>query len=131
MVVRLVRLVRRLREHFAAADEPQHIVAETSPEGEGPPCLLIQDLKAKGRPEAGPRFSNYRRCAFGLRNVPSGGGGGNRTRVRGRTVKSIYKLSLRFVFARRPVRRRPAAGLAILRSPAAGDWLSLGSEPVR
>jgi hypothetical protein len=59
------------------------------------------------------------------------GGGGNRTRVRGRTVKSLYKLVLRFDFARRPVRRRPTDGLAILWSPASGDWLSLGGEPVR
>jgi len=31
------------------------------------------------------------------------GGGGNRTRVRGRTGKSLYKLVLRFGFTRRPV----------------------------
>jgi hypothetical protein len=42
------------------------------------------------------------------------GGGGNRTRVRGRTGKSVYKLVLRFAFTRRPVRRRPTDGLAIL-----------------
>jgi hypothetical protein len=42
------------------------------------------------------------------------GGGGNRTRVRGRTVKSVYKLVLRLDFARRLVRRRPTDGLAIL-----------------
>jgi hypothetical protein len=59
------------------------------------------------------------------------GGGGNRTRVRGRTGKSVYKHVLRFAFARRPVRRRPTDGLAILWSPASGDWLSLGGEPVR
>jgi hypothetical protein len=58
------------------------------------------------------------------------GGGGNRTRVRDRTGKSVYKHVLRFRFARRPVRRRPTAGLAILWSPASGDWLSLGGEPV-
>ena len=58
------------------------------------------------------------------------GGGGNRTRVRGRTVKSVYKLVLRFDFARRLVRRRPTDGLAILWSPAPGDWLSLGGKPV-
>ena len=58
------------------------------------------------------------------------GGGGNRTRVRGRTGKSLYKLVLRLDFARRPVRRRPTDGLAILWSPAPGDWLSLGGKPV-
>jgi hypothetical protein len=58
------------------------------------------------------------------------GGGGNRTRVRGRTGKSLYKLVLRLDFARRPVRRRPTDGLAILWSPALGDWLSLGGKPV-
>jgi hypothetical protein len=58
------------------------------------------------------------------------GGGGNRTRVRGSSEKSVYKLVLRFNFARRLVRRRPTDGLAILWSPASGDWLSLGSEPV-
>jgi hypothetical protein len=31
------------------------------------------------------------------------GGGGNRTRVRGRTGKSLYKLVLQFGFTRRPV----------------------------
>jgi hypothetical protein len=31
------------------------------------------------------------------------GGGGNRTRVRGRTGESLYKLVLRLEFARRPV----------------------------
>ncbi len=59
------------------------------------------------------------------------GGGGNRTRVRGRTGQSVYKLRLPFRFARRPVDSRPTAGLAILRCRAAGDWLSLGAEPVR
>ena len=58
------------------------------------------------------------------------GGGGNRTRVRGRTGKSVYKRVLRFAFARRPVHRRPTDGLAILWSPASGDWLSLGGKPV-
>jgi hypothetical protein len=66
----------------------------------------------------------------GSRTSRGSGGGGNRTRVRGRTGKSIYKLVLRLDFARRPVRRRPTDGLAILWSPASGDWLSLGSEPV-
>ncbi len=60
-----------------------------------------------------------------------GGGGGNRTRVRGRTGRSVYKRRLPFSFARRPVDSRPAAGLAILRCRASGDWLSLSAEPVR
>ena len=59
------------------------------------------------------------------------GGGGNRTRVRGRTGQSIYKRSLGFDFARRPVPRRPTDGLAILKRRTAGDWLSLGAEPER
>ncbi len=59
------------------------------------------------------------------------GGGGNRTRVRGRTGQSIYKRSLGFDFTRRPVPRRPTDGLAILKRRAAGDWLSLGAEPER
>ena len=58
------------------------------------------------------------------------GGGGNRTRVRGRTGKSLYKRSLRFAFARQPVRRRPTDGLALLWRPASGEWLSLRGEPV-
>ena len=61
---------------------------------------------------------------------PFYGGGGNRTRVRGRTGESVYKRSLRFAFARRPARRRPTAGLALLWSPASGEWLSLRGEPV-
>src|SRR5712691_13564184 len=58
------------------------------------------------------------------------GGGGNRTRVRGRTGQSVYKLRPPLRFARRPVGSRPTAGLAILRCRAPGDWLSLGAEPV-
>ena len=61
----------------------------------------------------------------------SDGGGGNRTRVRGRTGQNVYERSLRFRFARRPVRRPPPDGLAILRCRASGDWLSLGAEPDR
>ena len=68
-----------------------------------------------------------------LRNLHTGnpriaednGGGGNRTRVRGRTGKSVYKRILRLNFARRPVRRRPTDGLALLWCPALGEWLSL------
>ena len=59
------------------------------------------------------------------------GGGGNRTRVRGRTGQGVYERSLRFAFARRPVRRRPTVGLAILKCRASGDWLSFGAEPDR
>ena len=58
------------------------------------------------------------------------GGGGNRTRVRGRTGQSVYKLRLPLRFARRPVGSRPTSGLAILKSRASGDWLSLGAAPV-
>ena len=58
------------------------------------------------------------------------GGGGNRTRVRGRTGQSVYKLRLPLNFARRPVDSRPTAGLAILWCRTSGDWLSLGAEPV-
>jgi len=45
-------------------------------------------------------------------NLTTNGGGGNRTPVRGRTVLSVYKRSLRFDLARRPVRRRPTDGPA-------------------
>src|SRR5215211_9056431 len=66
------------------------------------------------------------------RSATSGddGGGGNRTRVRGRTGQSVYKLRLPLRFARRPVGSRPTDGLAILWCRASGDWLSLGAEPV-
>jgi integrase len=42
------------------------------------------------------------------------GGGGNRTRVRGRTGQSVYKRRLPLKFARRPVGSRPTPGLVIL-----------------
>ena len=61
----------------------------------------------------------------------SSGGGGNRTRVRGRTGASIYKLRSPFRFTRRPVCDRPTAGLALLRCRASGEWLSFGAEPAR
>jgi len=62
--------------------------------------------------------------------VGPSGGGGNRTRVRGRSVQNVYKLRLPLNFARRPVGSRPTAGLAILWCRTSGDWLSLGAEPV-
>jgi hypothetical protein len=58
------------------------------------------------------------------------GGGGNRTRVRRRTDESVYKHRSPLKFARRPVGDRPTDGLAILKCRAAGDWLSVGAEPV-
>ena len=42
------------------------------------------------------------------------GGGGNRTRVRGRTVLNVYKLRSPFNFALRPVCDRPTVELALL-----------------
>ena len=62
---------------------------------------------------------------------PNDGGGGNRTRVRGRTGQNLYERRLPFAFARRPVGSRPTDGLAILRCRASGDWLSLCAEPDR
>ena len=58
------------------------------------------------------------------------GGGGNRTRVRGRTEQSVYERSSRFDLTRRPVRERPTDGPAILKCRASGDWLSLGASPI-
>ena len=65
-----------------------------------------------------------------LEDCRKDGGGGNRTRVRGRSAQNVYKLRLPLNFARRPVGSRPTAGLAILCCRAPGDWLSLGAEPV-
>ena len=59
------------------------------------------------------------------------GGGGNRTRVRGRTGQNVYKHRLPSNFARRLVDSRPTDGLALLKRRAAGEWLSLGAEPDR
>ena len=69
-------------------------------------------------------------CDASTADSEESGGGGNRTRVRGRTGQSVYKLRLPFEFARRPVRSRPTVGLAILWSRASGDWLSFGAQPV-
>jgi hypothetical protein len=57
------------------------------------------------------------------------GGGGNRTRVRGRTGMSVYKHRSPFRFTRRPVGDRPTVELALLKCRAAGEWLSVGAEP--
>src|SRR6476661_6528288 len=78
----------------------------------------------------GNRVSPVKRAARALPGLRSDGGGGNRTRVRGRTGQSVYKLRLPLRFARRPVGSRPTSGLAILWCRASGDWLSLGAEPV-
>jgi hypothetical protein len=73
-----------------------------------------------------PAQRDFSRCFAGC---ASSGGGGNRTRVRGRTGQSVYKRRLPSKFARRLVGSRPTDGLAILKCRAAGDWLSLGAEP--
>jgi hypothetical protein len=57
-----------------------------------------------------PRNRSYRKPAI-CRNY---GGGGNRTRVRGRTGQSVYKRRLPFGFTLRPVGSRPTVGLVIL-----------------
>jgi hypothetical protein len=57
------------------------------------------------------------------------GGGGNRTRVRGRTGVSVYKHRPPFDFARRPVGDRPTVELALLKSRAADEWLFFGAKP--
>jgi len=57
------------------------------------------------------------------------GGGGNRTRVRGRTGESVYKLRPPLNFARRPVGDRPTDELALLKCRASDEWLFFGAEP--
>ena len=64
-------------------------------------------------------------------NDEDSGGGGNRTRVRGRTGVNVYKLRSPLRFARRPVSDRPTDGLALLKCRASGEWLSVGAEPAR
>ena len=57
------------------------------------------------------------------------GGGGNRTRVRGRTGMSVYKHRSPLNFARRPVGDRPTDELALLKCRASDEWLFFGAEP--
>jgi hypothetical protein len=57
------------------------------------------------------------------------GGGGNRTRVRGCTEMSVYKLRSPLNFARRPVGDRPTDELALLKCRASDEWLFFGAEP--
>ena len=57
------------------------------------------------------------------------GGGGNRTRVRGRTGQSVYERSPRLDLTRRPVADDLPAGQPSFGCRALGDWLSLGAEP--
>ena len=55
------------------------------------------------------------------------GGGGNRTRVRGRTGMSVYKHRSPLNFARRPVGDRPTDELALLKCRASDEWLFFGA----
>src|SRR5437763_11229138 len=89
----------------------------------GPP--FARDEPAPGYYATRGRTAQPRR----RRSTGKSGGGGNRTRVRDRTGQSVYKRSLRFDLARRPVRRRPTDGPAILVSRPSGDWLSFGASP--
>src|SRR5881397_2199530 len=58
------------------------------------------------------------------------GGGGNRTRVRGRTGRASTSLGCPLISPGRPECSRPTAGPAILWSHASGDWLSFGASPL-
>ena len=62
-------------------------------------------------------------------NRADSGGGGNRTRVRGRTGMSVYKHRSPFRFALRPVGDLPTAELALLKCRASDEWLFFGAEP--
>src|SRR5437870_13863220 len=48
----------------------------------------------------------------------------------GAPIRASTSLGCALISPGRPVRSRPTAGPAILRCRAAGDWLSLGGEPV-
>src|SRR5213082_3189762 len=57
------------------------------------------------------------------------GGGGNRTRVRGRTGRASTSLGCPLLSPGRPGCSRPTAGPAILWSRASDDWLFFGASP--
>src|SRR5260221_8971825 len=61
---------------------------------------------------------------------PANGGGGNRTRVRGRTDRTSTSLGCPLISPGRPECSRPTAGPAILLSHASGDWHSFGASPL-
>src|SRR5262249_16398 len=60
--------------------------------------------------------------------VVKSGGGGNRTRVRGRTDRTSTSLGCPLLSPGRPGGSRPTAGPALLWSRAPGDWLSFGAR---
>src|SRR2546430_14454048 len=70
------------------------------------------------------------RAPEGLARRTLHGGGGNRTRVRGRTGLNVYKRSPRFDLTRRPGTDALPPGQPSFGSRASGDWLSLRAEPV-
>jgi len=67
----------------------------------------LKEVRMRDRTTYRPRVKEVLDRLTGRSPGEGSGGGGNRTRVRGRTGKSLYKLVLRFEFASRPVRRRP------------------------
>ena len=99
-------------------------------------CHAIQctdDVRTRQTPFNGsqmPRIADTDSIPFKKAAVcRENGGGGNRTRVRGRTGMSIYKHRPPLRFARRPVGGRPTDELALLKCRASGEWLSFGAEP--
>jgi hypothetical protein len=104
----------------AAGEQAADAGGKVDPEGGNPRFLPLMMWRRRNRTHTRFQWGAVGQGARALDESkeaarrPRSGGGGNRTRVRGRTGESVYKRSLRFAFARRPVRRRPTDGLAIL-----------------
>ena len=141
------RLHTRERPHLAALRRrpisdgcrSTAIEAESAPEATRPridPAHRVRVRRLGHRPasghdagRAGGRVNRSRRRSPNPCVQANHGGGGNRTRVRGRTGMSVYKHRSPFRFALRPVGDLPTAKLALLKCRASDEWLFFGAKP--
>jgi hypothetical protein len=96
-----------------------------------PPPIDLRQHRSQP-PESKPkRIEIMMACDAGRISIGDDGGGGNRTRVRGRTGQNVYKLVPPLDLARRPEADALPAGQPSFRCRTSGDGRSFGAEPVR
>jgi hypothetical protein len=88
-VEQIFRMLREAEVHLSAGQERKVLLADGS--GKGCPCGTAV-VKRKDSPPAENLQTLFERSVFNQINKLTGGGGGNRTRVRESSAQDVYML---------------------------------------